>query len=159
MNPNNNQRCGCPCRPQIPAPPCMNTDCGCGRCSNMPMPSSPLYAASAARLQYDAPYSSSACSLSGQLTPANACKPRFWATADFHRSWLHAAADSLWRWQCPPSQCLPKPALPHSKSLPEPALPRSKFLETPEILYPDSRRFLLPCSHPLPLLTAIILLP
>ena len=41
MNPNNNQRCGCPCRPQIPAPPCMNTDCGCGRCSNMPMPSSP----------------------------------------------------------------------------------------------------------------------
>lgn len=63
----------------------------------------PLYAASAARLQYDAPYSSSACSLSGQLTPANACKPRFWATADFHRSWLHAAADSLWRWQCPPA--------------------------------------------------------
>ncbi len=41
MNPNNNQRCGCPCRPQIPAPPCMNTDCGCGRCSNMPMPPSP----------------------------------------------------------------------------------------------------------------------
>ncbi len=41
MNPNNNQRCGCPCRPQIPAPPCMNTDCGCSRCNAMPLPPSP----------------------------------------------------------------------------------------------------------------------
>lgn len=40
MNPNNNQRCGCPCRPQIPAPPCMNTDCGCSRCNTMPLPPS-----------------------------------------------------------------------------------------------------------------------
>ncbi len=29
MNQNSNQRCGCFCRPQIPAPPCMNTDCRC----------------------------------------------------------------------------------------------------------------------------------
>lgn len=32
MNPNTNQRCGCFCRPQIPAPPCMNTDCRCEHC-------------------------------------------------------------------------------------------------------------------------------
>lgn len=29
MNHNSNQRCGCLCRPQIPTPPCMNTDCSC----------------------------------------------------------------------------------------------------------------------------------
>ena len=34
MNQNSNQRCGCLCRPQIPAPPCMNTDCRCDTCDD-----------------------------------------------------------------------------------------------------------------------------
>lgn len=40
MNPNSNQRCGCSCRPQIPAPPCINTDCHCNPCGTLP-PSPP----------------------------------------------------------------------------------------------------------------------
>ena len=40
MNPNSNQRCGCSCRPQIPTPPCINTDCHCNPCSSLP-PSPP----------------------------------------------------------------------------------------------------------------------
>ncbi len=33
MNQNSNSRCSCFCRPQIPAPPCINTDCRCD-CQN-----------------------------------------------------------------------------------------------------------------------------
>lgn len=40
MNRNSNQRCGCSYRPQIPAPPCINTDCHCDPCSTLP-PSPP----------------------------------------------------------------------------------------------------------------------
>lgn len=47
MNQNSNSRCGCFCRPQIPTPPCINTDCRCDchnrcdMCGGTFMPSPP----------------------------------------------------------------------------------------------------------------------
>ncbi|MCI8865847.1 MAG: spore coat associated protein CotJA [Lachnospiraceae bacterium] len=49
MNHSSNQRCGCPCRPQMQAPPCINTNCGCEGTITPPlrpmMPPPPMTAA------------------------------------------------------------------------------------------------------------------
>ncbi|MCI9163748.1 MAG: spore coat associated protein CotJA [Lachnospiraceae bacterium] len=42
MSQSSNPRCSCFCRPQIPAPPCMNTDCKCNNVFTPPPPMPPM---------------------------------------------------------------------------------------------------------------------
>lgn len=42
MDCNCNQRNTCTCRPQMPVPPCMNTNCGCGQTDAQPLPIRPV---------------------------------------------------------------------------------------------------------------------
>lgn len=64
----NNQRNSCTCRPQMPVPPCMNTncDCGCGHSDIQPRQIRPMQ-----------PMAPEPCSCQTQIRPAQSgCQPQ-----------------------------------------------------------------------------------
>lgn len=70
MDCNCNQRNTCTCRPQMPVPPCMNTNCGCGQTDIQPRSIRPMQQSAQASCQCQAPIKPMPCQVQPAVRPA-----------------------------------------------------------------------------------------